>query len=121
MSLTDKEAALMYDLVMRPWIQGGLERYLKIILKDKSGFISGVLQVFECLFSFKPLISHPFLDVVTIQGYLYKRYATIRNYYMLWLKVEQKQYVIIDNLDNHKVDNAFLSILDLRKIINYVV
>jgi hypothetical protein len=78
----------MYELVIKPWIQEHLKSYLNIVLKEKTGFVNGVVQVFECLFSFKPLVSHPFLSVETIQSYLYKRYATIRNYYMLWLKVE---------------------------------
>ena len=83
------------------------------------GFINCVVQVFECLFSFKPLVSHPFLNVVTIQNYLYTRYAAIRNYYMLWLKVEPEVYHCIDTADSHKIFNAFISITDLRKLIGY--
>jgi hypothetical protein len=104
---------------MKPWIQEHLKSYLNIVLKEKTGFVNGVVQVFECLFSFKPLVSHPFLSVETIQSYLYKRYATIRNYYMLWLKVEPEIYHRIDTADNKIIFNALISIEDLRKLIGY--
>ena len=106
---------------MKPWIQDQLESYLLIILKDKPGFVNGVLQVLECLFSFKPLVSHPFLSIETVNTYLNKRYVTIRNYYKLWLKVEPENYHVVDTTDSHKIFNAFISLEDLKKLIGYFV
>jgi hypothetical protein len=106
---------------MKPWIQDQLESHLLIILKDKPGFVNAVLQVFECLFSFKPLVSHPFLSIETVNTYLNKRYVTIRNYYKLWLKVEPENYHVVDTTDSHKIFNAFISLEDLRKLIGYFV
>ena len=106
---------------MKPWIQDQLESYLLIILKDKPGFLNSVLQVFECLFSFKPLVSHPFLSIETVNTYLNKRYVTIRNYYKLWLKVEPENYHVVDTTDSHKIFNAFISLEDLKKLIGYFV
>ena len=84
------------------------------------GFVNSIVLVFECLFSFKPLVSHSLLNIETVQKYLNTRYATIRNYYMLWLKVELEVYHRIDTADSNKIFNAFISIIDLTRLIGYV-
>ena len=84
------------------------------------GFVNSLVLAFECLFSFKPLVSHSFLNTETVQKYLNTRYDTIRNYYMLWLKVEPEVYHKIDTADSKNIFNAFISIPDLKKLISYV-
>ena len=85
--LTGQQADLIFRLIVRPWLLEGLSEHIEMQNNSKE-FADAVVLVFECLFNFCELKSHPFLNVEQVERFLRSKSHTVKIYYLAFLQVE---------------------------------